>query len=181
MVATGRHGSSRAAVDRRRPHGLRFREPCHTRVRRVNLQTGTGSTLGVGRNPNVSLFFRQFRACGTACAFSPDMIRVRKRMPKRTPGDGLPQGVLGRREVVYQLTGQQRFAPGVYHDRRSTRDRRRPVWRQLMSGNVRCLQRSRGRRRDDHLHVRAQGPSLWLATGLALLLAIALRFLSTFE
>ena len=109
------------------------------------------------------------------------MIRVRKRMPKRTPGDGLPQGVLGRREVVYQLTGQQRFAPGVYHDRRGVRDRRRPVWRQLASGNVRCLQRSMGRRREDQLRVRPHGPSLWLATGLAVLFAVALRFLGDFR
>ncbi len=98
-------------------------------------------------------------------------------MPKRTPGDGLPQGVLGKREVVYQLTGQQRYAPGVYHDRRGTRDRRRPVWRQVLAGNVRCLQRTRGRRRDDRLRMKAPGPSLWLATGLALLLAIGLRWL----
>ncbi len=98
-------------------------------------------------------------------------------MPKRTPGDGLPQGVLGRREVVYQLTGQQRYAPGVYHDRRGLRDRRRPVWRQVLAGNVRCLQRSRGRRRDDRLRVKSSGPSVWLATGLAVLLAIGLRWL----
>lgn len=104
------------------------------------------------------------------------MIRVRKRMPKRTPGDGLPQGVLGRREVVYQLTGQQRYAPGVYHDRRGTRDRRRPVWRQVLAGNVRCLQRSRGRRREDQLRLKTSGPSLWLATGLAVIFAVGLRF-----
>lgn len=96
-------------------------------------------------------------------------------MPKRTPGDGLPKGVLGRREVVYQLTGQQRYAPGVYHERRSSLDRRRPVWRQLVAGNVRSLVRSRGRRRDDRFQVKVSGPSLWLMVVLAVLLALGLR------
>ena len=105
------------------------------------------------------------------------MIKIRKRMPKGTPGDLLPKGVLGRREVVYQLTGQQRYAPGVYHDRRSPHDRRRPVWRQVVAGNFRCLKRSRGRRRDDRIQLKASSPSLWLAAGLALLLALGLRFL----
>lgn len=104
------------------------------------------------------------------------MIRVRKRMPKRTPGDGLPQGVLGRREVVYQLTGQQRFAPGVYHERRYQRDRRRPLWRQVMVGNFRCLTRSRGRRRDDRLRLSAAKPSVWVALGVAVLATVGLRW-----
>ena len=107
------------------------------------------------------------------------MIRIRKRMPKGTPGDGLPKGVLGRREVVYQLTGQQRYAPGVYHERRSSRDRRRPVWRQVLAGNVRCLVRSRGRRRADRIHVRVSGPSLWLMVGLAVLVALGLRLFAS--
>jgi hypothetical protein len=96
-------------------------------------------------------------------------------MPKGTPGDGLPKGVLGRREVVYQLTGQQRYAPGVYHERRSSLDRRRPVWRQLVAGNVRCLVRRRGRRRDDRIQVKVPAPSLWLMVGLAVLVALGLR------
>lgn len=100
-------------------------------------------------------------------------------MPKGTPGDGLPKGVLGRREVVYQLTGQQRYAPGVYHDRRAKRDRRRPVWRQVVAGNVRCLVRSRGRRRDDRIQVKVSGPSLWLMVGLGVLLALGLRLFAS--
>jgi len=103
------------------------------------------------------------------------MIKIRKRMPKGTPGDLLPKGVLGRREVVYQLTGQQRYAPGVYHDRRGSSDRRRPAWRQLVVGNVRCLKRSRGRRRDDRIQVKASIPSFWLTVGLVLLLEVGLR------
>lgn len=102
-------------------------------------------------------------------------------MPKGTPGDALPKGVLGRREVVYQLTGQQRFAPGVYHDRRTLHDRRRPVWRQVVAGNVRCLQRSRGRRREDRIQVKASGPSLWVTVALAVLLAVGLRMAAHFR
>jgi hypothetical protein len=109
------------------------------------------------------------------------MIRIRKRMPKGSPGDLLPKGILGRREVVYQLTGQQRYAPGVYHDRRGANDRRRPVWRQVVAGNVRCLKRSRGRRRDDRLQFKASGPSFWMAVGLALAVALGLRVLSGYR
>jgi hypothetical protein len=109
------------------------------------------------------------------------MIRIRKRMPKGSPGDLLPKGILGRREVVYQLTGQQRYAPGVYHDRRGPNDRRRPVWRQVVAGNVRVLTRSPGRRRDDRLQFKASGPSFWVALGLALVLALGLRVLSGYR
>ena len=158
-----------------------LRALCRILFRRVNLQTRVTPTSGVGKNPYERLYLKRFLGGGTARASSSSMIRVRKRMPKRTPGDGLPQGVLGRREVVYQLTGQQRYAPGVYHDRRAASDRRRPVWRQLGTGNVRCLRRSPGRRREDPLQVRVQGPSLWLAAGLALVLAVGLRLLGHFR
>jgi hypothetical protein len=109
------------------------------------------------------------------------MIRVRKRMPKRTPGDGLPQGVLGRREVVYQLTGQQRFAPGIYHDRRYQHDRRRPLWRQVMVGNFRCLKRTRGRRRDDRLRLPTSKASIWVVLLVTTLAAVGLRLFGNWK
>jgi hypothetical protein len=120
-------------------------------------------------------------AAGTGTAFPESMIRIRKRMPKGTPGDGLPKGVLGRREVVYQLTGQQRYAPGVYHERRFLRDRRRPVWRQVVVGNVRCLVRSRGRRREDRIELKASRPAFWLTLVLAVVVAIALRLVANLK
>ena len=95
------------------------------------------------------------------------MIRVRKRQPKRKPGDLLPPGVTGRREVVHQLTGSPRFAPGVYHERRSRQDRRRPIWRQVASGQVRAVFRSAGRRQTD-------GYELPLSSGGLLTLGVAI-------
>jgi hypothetical protein len=135
----------------------------------------------VGKNPYVFPQLPRESAAGTGTAFPQSMIKIRKRMPKGTPGDALPKGVLGRREVVYQLTGQQRFAPGVYHDRRALHDRRRPVWRQVVMGNVRCLQRSRGRRREDRIQVKASGPSLWFTVALVVLLALGLRLAANFR
>ncbi|MFM7065916.1 MAG: hypothetical protein ACKO0U_03695 [Gammaproteobacteria bacterium] len=98
------------------------------------------------------------------------MIRVRKRQPRRKPGDLLPEGVRGRREVIHQLTGSQRFAPGVYHERRVQRDRRRPLLRQLLQGNVRALTRSPGRRQTDGYELPFTGRELWI--GLAVSVAV---------
>ena len=100
------------------------------------------------------------------------MIRVRKRQPKRKPGDLLPPGVQGRREVIHQLTGSQRFAPGVYKERRVTPDRRRPIVRQVMSGSFRGLARPPGRRATDAIELPLNSRGLWMSAGLATLLAV---------
>ena len=152
--------------------------------RRALLQAplvAAGSLRFVHEKPFVFALLPTGAAAGTGTAFPESMIRIRKRMPKGTPGDGLPKGVLGRREVVYQLTGQQRYAPGVYHERRFLRDRRRPVWRQVVVGNVRCLVRSRGRRREDRIELKASRPAFWLTLVLSVVVAIALRLVANLK
>ena len=100
------------------------------------------------------------------------MIRVRKRQPKRKPGDLLPPGVQGRRDVIHQLTGSQRFAPGVYQERRYTPDRRRPAIRQLFAGDFRGLARSPGRRAVDGVDLPLPPRRFWMSAVMAALLAV---------
>jgi hypothetical protein len=103
------------------------------------------------------------------------MIRYRKRMPKRTPGDGLPPGIVGRPEVLQQLLGRTRLAPGVYADRRDAEERRRrSLGRVVRNALLRPLS-ARGRRRADRGVLEEHG-LLLVATGLAVGLALALRW-----
>ena len=104
------------------------------------------------------------------------MIRVRKRQPKGKPGELLPTGIRGRREVIHQLTGSQRFAPGVYHERRRNQDRRRPLSRQLLAGNFRALSRSPGRRRTDRFTLAVTTRELGVGLVLASVVLAAWRW-----
>ncbi len=101
-------------------------------------------------------------------------------MPKRTPGDGLPPGIVGRPEVVQQLLGRSRLAPGVYADRRDAEERRRRSLSRVVRNALRRPLAARGRRRADRGVLEEHG-LLLAATGLAVGMVLVVRWLRLFD